>query len=208
MLLNTIGNLHLLTKSNKEEMKKLLLSATLAVLGLTLGNAQDNDTVTTETTFGIKAGYSTVALKVSVDGGGSATEDLSGFYFGGFAEINLSEKFDLQPELVYGTYSEDGESSGVLLVPILAKYKANDQFSLFAGPQFDYLTNEEDSEGLKRLGLGLALGAAFDITEQVILDARYSIGLTDRIDGGLDGFEEFDIETKFSYFQVGIGYRF
>ncbi|MBC2846812.1 porin family protein [Winogradskyella flava] len=191
-------------------MKKILLSAAIAVLGFTQINAQNDDTISSssETTFGIKAGYSSVALKVSADGAGSATEDLTGFYFGGFAEINLSEKFALQPELVFGNYSEDGESSGVLLLPILAKYKANEEFSLLAGPQFDYLTNEEDSEGLKRLGLGFTIGAAYDITENVILDARYSFGLSDRFDSDIDEFEDFDIEARFSYFQIGLGYRF
>lgn len=185
-----------------------LLSTIIAAIVFTNLGAQDEDAVNTNTNFGLKAGYSSLALKVSVSGGGSATEDLTGFYFGGFAEINFSEKFALQPELLFANYSEDGESSGVLLIPVLAKYKANEQFSLFAGPQFDYLTNEEDSEGLKRLGLGFAIGAAFDINENFILDARYSFGLTDRIDGNIDDFDGFDVEARFSYFQIGLGYRF
>lgn len=188
-----------------KNIKLTLIAVLFALIGV---NAQDEDVATTNTNFCVKAGYSSIALKVSVSGAGSATEDLTGFYFGGFAEINFSDKFALQPELVYANYSEDGESSGVLLIPILVKYKANEQFSLFAGPQFDYLTNEEDSEGLKRLGLGFAIGAAYDITESFILDVRYSFGMTDRIDGDIDEFDGFDVEARFSYFQVGLGYRF
>lgn len=93
-------------------------------------------------------------------------------------------------------------------MPVLFKYKANEKFSLLAGPQFDFLLNEEDAEGLKQLGVVIALGAAFDITENVIIDARYSFGLSNRIDGDLQDLEGVDLKVNFNYFQVGLGYRF
>ena len=114
----------------------------------------------------------------------------------------------IQPELNAGIYSEDGESTGILLVPILLKYNANEDFSILLGPQFDYFLNEEDSEGLKRLGFGLAVGAAYDIDENIVIDARYSFGLSDRIDDQLPGFEDFSVKAKFNYFQIGLGYKF
>ena len=195
-------------------MKKLFLFVAFTFLAFNGINAQEDLNTTKETTFGVKAGYGSVALRVSVDGN-SVTEDVSGFYIGAFVEFSISDKFGIQPELNYASYSDDGANSTILILPILAKYNANEQFSLFAGPQFDYLANEEDAQGLKRLGLGLALGAAYDITENFIIDVRYSFGLTDRID---DDFFEFsgldpqlaglDVETRFNYFQIGLGYRF
>ncbi len=193
--------------NNTLNMKKLSLSIAIAILTLTTANAQDDTNISSEPTFGIKAGYSSTVLKVSVDGN-SASEDISGFYFGFFGEFNMSEKIDLQPELNFASYSQDGESTGILLIPILVKYKANEKFGLLAGPQFDYLLNEEDSEGLKRIGLGIAIGASYDITENVIIDARYTFGLSDRLDGDLEGLEDFNVKAKFNYFQVGLGYRF
>lgn len=88
------------------------------------------------------------------------------------------------------------------------KYKANNEFSILAGPQFDYLLNEDDSEGLKPLGFGLAVGASYDITENVIIDARYSFGLSNRVEDNIEEFEGFDVTAKFNYFQIGLAYRF
>ena len=193
----------------KKRMKKIILSALTLFTVVFLTHAQDDDKASTTTTnFGIKAGYSTIAVKLKVDGGGAASDDVSGFYVGGFVEINVAEKFAIQPELVYASYSESGGSSGVLLVPILAKYKPEEKLEIFAGPQFDYFTNEEDAEGLKRLGLGLTLGAGYKVTDNITLDARYSFGLSDRIEDGIDELEGFDVEARFSYFQVGLGYTF
>lgn len=176
----------------------------LTIMGIA---AQDNSSPKSEAKFGIKAGYSSTTLRVSFEGN-SVSDNISGFYLGAFGEFYLSEKIDLQPELHYANYSQDGESSAVLLVPVLFKYKANEKFSLLAGPQLDYLLNEEDAEGLNQLGFGVALGAAFDITENVIIDARYSFGLSNRIGGDLAELEGMDITAKFNYFQVGLGYRF
>lgn len=188
-------------------MKKTILFAVLLSFVVGNLNAQDDNNTTNQPNFGMKGGYTSITLRVSADGN-SASDDVSGFYIGTFAEFNLSDKLDFQPELTYASYSEDGESTGVIFLPLLAKYKANEQFSLLAGPQLDYLVNEEDSEGLNRIGLGIAIGAAYDITEQVFIDARYSFGLSNRLDGDLPGLEEFDIKTKFNYFQIGLGYRF
>jgi len=192
-------------------MKKIFFLAVITVFTFNGINAQDNSSTKSETNFGVKAGYGSVALRVSVDGS-SVTEDVSGFYIGAFAEFSISEKFGIQPELNYASYSDDGANSAILIIPILAKYNANQQFSLFAGPQFDYLANEEDAQGLKRLGLGLALGAAYDITDNIFVDVRYSFGLTDRIDADFSELDPvltgFDLETRFNYFQIGLGYRF
>lgn len=189
-------------------MKKIFLSIAVALIAFINVNAQDDSSMaTSEPKFGIKAGYSSTILSVSVDGT-SASEDVSGFYIGAFGEFSLSEKINLQPELHFGNYSQDGESTGVLLVPVLFKYKANEKFGLLAGPQLDYLLNEEDSEGLKRLGLGIALGMSYDIDENVFIDARYAFGLSDRLDGDLEDFEDFNVKAKFNYFQIGLGYRF
>jgi len=184
-------------------MKKLLLFAVVAVFGLWNVNAQDDGV--SSSLFGVKAGFNQVSLRVSVQGV-SASESISGFYFGVFGEFEVSDKFDIQPELQYVSVSEDGESSGFLVIPVLAKYNASEQFSILAGPQLDYLLDKEDG-GLKKLGLGLAAGLAYSINENFLIDARYSFGLSNRSDN-LEGFEDFNIKTTFNYLQVGLGYKF
>ena len=184
-------------------MKKLLLFAVVAVFGLWNVNSQDDGV--SSSLFGAKAGFNSVSLRASAQGV-SASESVSGFYFGIFAEFEVSEKFDIQPELQYVSVSEDGESSGFLVIPVLAKYNASEQFSILAGPQLDYLLDKEDG-GLKKLGLGIAAGLAYSINENFLIDARYSFGLSNRTDN-LEGLEGFNIKTTFNYLQVGLGYKF
>lgn len=184
-------------------MKKMLLVVAIATFGFS-ANAQD-DEKTSSAKFGAKAGFNSTSLRVSFDGT-SASESVSGFYLGVFGEFVLSEKVDLQPELQYVSVSEDGENSGFLLVPVLAKFNVTEEFNVLAGPQFDYLLDDEDG-GLNRLGLGLAAGLAYNIDENFIIDARYSLGLSNRT-GDIEELEGFDIKTTFNYVQVGLGYRF
>ncbi|WP_369992855.1 outer membrane beta-barrel protein [Winogradskyella sp.] len=188
-------------------MKKIALSVIIAFVSVIAMNAQEETNTSQNQKFGLRAGYSSFIAKVKVDGA-SASGDASGFYIGTFAEFELSDKFNLQPEITFANYSEDGESSSVLLVPVLVEFKANNELGLYAGPQFDYLLNEEDSEGLKRLGVGLSIGASYDISEDVFIDTRYTFGLTDRLDGDVEEFEGFNVKAKINYFQVGLGYRF
>lgn len=181
--------------------------AAVAVLGFTTINAQeDTSSSSTDVTFGFKAGYNSFIARASADGN-SATANASGFYFGVFADIEVSEKFNIQPELQYVLVSEDGGSGDLLVVPILGKYKVSEEFSLLAGPQLDLILNE-DSEGIKKFGIGLALGLAYDIDEHFFLDIRYSFGLSDRLENAEEDFGTSDVNVKFNYFQAGVGYRF
>ncbi|PTM09940.1 MAG: OmpW family protein [Bacteroidetes bacterium] len=185
-------------------MKKLLLVTAIAVFGFS-ANAQDDEKVSTSK-FGAKAGFNSTSLRVSFDGT-SASESVSGFYLGVFGEFMVSEKFDIQPELQYVSVSEDGENSGFLLIPVLAKYNATEDLSILAGPQFDYLLDDEDG-GLNRLGFGIAAGLAYNIDENFVIDARYSLGLSNRTTDGIEELEGFDFKTTFNYVQIGLGYKF
>ncbi|MEY8847754.1 porin family protein [Psychroserpens sp. XS_ASV72] len=188
-------------------MKKLNYFLVLFLM-VSLGiHAQEDDVPSTTTDFGLKAGYTSLSLKVSVDGE-SASDNVSGFYVGAFAELHISETFSLQPELYYSTYYDSGENTSVLNVPIMAKYYVDERFAIFAGPQFDYLLEKEASEGIERFGIALAAGLAFDVTDQVLIDLRYAFGLTNRLDAELPGLEQFDVKTYFNYLHIGLGYRF
>jgi len=188
-------------------MKKIILSIAVIISAFTNIYAQEDNDTSSEPMFGIKAGYSSFIAKVKVDGV-SASDNISGFYIGAFAEFQMSDKINLQPELTFANYSQDGESSSVLLIPILLKFRASNELGLYAGPQLDYLINEEDSEGLKRLGFGLSIGLSYDISEEIFIDSRYTLGISDRLDGDLEGFEDFNVKAKINYFQIGLGYRF
>jgi len=127
-------------------MKKLLFTAAVAVLGFSNVNAQ-------EVTFGAKAG-----LNFATFGGDAEDADaLTSFHLGGVAEISFSEKFSVQPELLYSmqgasaedSYSEFGYSGSseyevnlsYISVPVMAKYYVAKGFSVEAGPQIGFLVS-------------------------------------------------------------------
>ncbi|MFC0604830.1 porin family protein [Winogradskyella pulchriflava] len=188
-------------------MKKIILSVIVAFCSIFTVNAQDENVITnTEVSYGVKAGYNSFVARASADGN-SVSVDESGFYFGIFADFAVSDKFNIQPELQYVVITGDGDNGNVLVVPILGKYAVSEKFNLLAGPQLDYVL-DDDAEGLKRLGVGLALGLAFDINENFIIDLRYSLGISNRLDIDDDDFGDQDVKVKFNYVQVGLGYRF
>ena len=186
-------------------MKKITLSAIVALFSIIVIKAQDDNSNTSkDVSYGIKAGYNSFVARASAEGN-SASVSESGFYFGFFADFEVSEKFNIQPELQYVIITGDGDNGNVLVVPVMGKYKASEELSILAGPQFDYIL-DDDTEGIKKFGLGLAVGAAYDISDQFLLDLRYSFGLSNRLeDNEVDGV---DVKLKFNFFQVGIGYRF
>jgi opacity protein-like surface antigen len=131
-------------------MKKILLSA--VVLLSTISFAQD-------VKFGAKVGLNISNLSGDVED----TKSLIGAHLGGFAEISISEKFAIQPELLFSiqgakseysesdidySYSEETKTKlNYLNVPLLAKYYVADKFALLAGPQFGILMSaKEDYE--------------------------------------------------------------
>ena len=193
-------------------MKKILIVA-IAILSLFNINAQEETTSgdKKETAFGVKAGYNSFIARASF-GGSSSSASVSGFYAGLFADITISEKFHVQPELFFAQASQNGDSGNMLILPIMGKYYITKKLNLQAGPQLDYIL-DDDSEGVKKLGIGLGAGLAYDINKNFLLEARYSFGLTNRLDD-VD-FSEidpilsgFDIKSKFNFLQIGVGYRF
>lgn len=142
-------------------MKKLLFSA--FVLATIFAHAQD-------TKFGVKAGVDFASVKVKVLGN-SATASKTGFFVGGFATLGISEKFAVQPELLYVAISD----SNFFSVPVLAKYTFAEKFSALVGPSFNYFSDAEED----KLKVNIDLGATYDITEEIDLNAKYTLGFGD-----------------------------
>lgn len=156
-------------------MKKLLFSA--FVLAATFAHAQ-------ATKFGVKAGVDFASVKVQVLGN-SATDSKTGFFVGGFATLGISEKFAVQPEVLYVAISD----SNFFSIPILAKYTFVEKFSALVGPGFNYFSDAEED----KLKVNIDLGATYDITEEIDVNAKYSLGFGDVAVNG---------------FFIGAGYKF
>lgn len=140
-------------------MKKLLLIAMVA-FGFA-ANAQ-------EVHFGAKGGLNLSSLDYKIqnpqDGKSTGLDSRFNFHLGLMAEIVISDKFSVQPELLYsrqgGVKDFSGEALGsafkfdntfaldYLSLPIMAKYYVAEGFSLEAGPQIGFLLSSKlKSEG-------------------------------------------------------------
>ncbi|MES2812079.1 MAG: porin family protein [Bacteroidota bacterium] len=184
-------------------MKKLLLTAA-AVFAFGFANAQ-------ETKFGVKAGINMSNFGGDLDGYDSKI----GLLVGGFAEIKLSDKFAVQPELLFsgvGAKVDDVSLNlNYLAIPVMAKYFATEKFSVEAGPQIGFLMSAKakldgESEDIKdsfnSTDLGLNLGAGYDFTENISAGLRYNLGLSNIIaDSG-------DFKGSNNAFSLAVAYKF
>ncbi|KFF14951.1 porin family protein [Flavobacterium hydatis] len=202
-------------------MKKIILTA-VAVFGFTFANAQ-------EVKFGVKGGINLSTLTGDVDDASSKV----GFQVGGFAEIKLSDKFFVQPELLYSAQGTKTEMSGgeyfeknnlklgYINVPVMAKYYVADKFSLEAGPQIGFLVSAKNDysfsvlglngsekidvkDNLKSIDFGVNFGAGYDFTENISAGVRYNLGLSNILENEAgDNFKQ-----KNSVFSLSVGYKF
>ena len=191
-------------------MKKLLLSIAILASGLTI-NAQ-------EIKFGAKAGLNISNFSGDVENNDARTS----FHIGAVAEIEISDKFSVQPELIYSAQGSTTSDLGVditaavdyLNVPVMAKYYVAEGFSLEAGPQIGFLMSAKmkaesggDSEeidvkdDLKSIDFGINFGAGYKLENGLNFSARYNLGLSNIA-------EESDSSVKNGVFQVSVGYSF
>ena len=170
-----------------------MLMAAFAVFGLFNVNAQSS--------FGLMAGYTNISAKIS-DQGSSISGDESGFYVGGVADFGISEKFHVQPEVLYANAND----ATFLYIPVLAKFMVSDKFGILAGPQAN-LSLEEKTKGINSLGIDLTFGANYKITQNFFLEARYGFEVTNRITNSGE-YEGSGVKGKVNTLQVGLGYLF
>ena len=150
-------------------MKKIILSVA-AMLTFGLANAQ-------EVEFGVKGGIN-IANIVSKD---DSADSKVGFHVGAFAEIKISDKFSIQPELLFSTqgataketvYVEGAFYNGevkfnlsYINVPVMAKFYVAKGFSLEAGPQIGFLTSAKGDVEVSQVGGGPVIKQTQDIKE-------------------------------------------
>ncbi len=206
-------------------MKKNIFTA-VAVFAFGFANAQ-------ETKFGVKTGLNIANLSGDVEGASS----LVGFQIGGFAEFKISDKFAVQPELMYsaqgGKQSYSESSSGYsysaeskiklsyLNVPVMAKYYAAPKFSLEFGPQIGFLLSAKQdwsesgtdgsysgSEDIKKDAESINFGLNFGAGYD--FTEKLSAGL--RYNLGLSNIAKTEsgdnTEIKNSVFSLSLGYKF
>ncbi len=166
-----------------------MLMAAFAAFGLANVNAQSQ--------FGVMAGYANISEKASYDGV-SASQAESGFFVGVVGDFTVSEKFHIQPEVLYANVSE----SNFLYIPVLVKYMVSEEFGILAGPQANLILEDMPS-GVNSLGVDLTFGGNYKITQNFFLEARYGFELTNRVNDSSLG-----VKGRFNTLHVGVGYMF
>ncbi|WP_100611490.1 porin family protein [Confluentibacter lentus] len=180
-------------------MKKLLLSAVIAIFAMSNVNAQ-------EVKFGAKAGVNFASLS------GDDADGLDGrtsFHVGALAEIGISEKFAVQPELLYSSQGASFEDNNLKMdyinLPILAKFLVAEGFSIEVGPQVGFLISadaegEDVKDAFKSTDFSGALGLGYKLESGLNFAARYNLGLGNIADG--------DGDIKNNVIQLSVGYFF
>jgi hypothetical protein len=193
-------------------MKKYV---TIGFMVLSIGIAKGQ-----EVKFGVKGGLNFMNISGNQ---GSGTGKV-GFHVGGLVEFKLSEKFAIQPELLYSTKGTKQNFYGIELktnlsyidLPIMAKFFVTKGLSLEAGPQIGYLVSESGVSSselavyqpgyYKKMDYGMNLGAGYVLESGLMFQMRYYIGLADI--SKIDPYSNIDTKDHNNGFQLSVGYQF
>lgn len=193
-------------------MRKTLLITILAVLSISSVNAQ-------EIRIGAKAG---VNLATFTGDSFTGFDTRVGFHIGGLVEIPLSEKFSVQPELLYSQKGSEFFNSETHLsyidIPIMAKYHIIRGLSVELGPVPSFLVKAEQtksgedidvSDYTKSFDFGIGGGVSYQLPMGVFFSLRFTKGLME-----ISEPEKYDPDSDYSFnvennvFQISAGYSF
>tara|TARA_B110000091_G_C13760728_1_gene452012 strand:+ start:788 stop:1348 length:561 start_codon:yes stop_codon:yes gene_type:complete len=140
--------------------------------------------------LGIKLGTNIASVNGS---NANNLDSRTGFVFGVAAEILFTEKFSIQPELLY---SAQGAQQGndyrydlnYVSVPIMAKYYIAKGFTVEAGPQFSFLLKDQlvpidtyngviENTDAENFDFGINAGLGYQFKSGIFFQTRYNLGL-------------------------------
>ncbi|MCU0404925.1 MAG: PorT family protein [Chitinophagaceae bacterium] len=203
-------------------MKKLFLITT-GVLALAMANAQ--------TKFGIKAGPNFANWAVKFEGEkDDEFKSRTGFHFGAVIDHAISEKFSIQPQVLFvskgaGIEHEDHTDKAVVNaidIPINFLYKApagSGKFFVGGGPNLGFNLSAEiksDEEGnekidigseegeLKGFDFGVNLLAGYELANGLFFSANYTPGIAN-LQNPPSGV---DLTARSNYFGISVGFFF
>lgn len=181
-------------------MKKIILS--IAIISFIAISAQTN---AQGIGVGIKGGANFANQSItSID-----TDMKTGFHGGAYVVLAFSDKWAIQPELLYsGQGSEWPDSKAdfnYMSIPVLLRYKPLSVLSIEAGPQFSTLLSakvggDDIKDDIKNSDFGLAVGATAHLPLGLNAGLRYVWGFTNVSDLPTDD------EVKNTMVQLFVGW--
>ena len=161
--------------------------------------------------FGIKGGVNFARFKLQPS---HNTDSRVGFHVGMLTHIHLSDRFALQPELMYSSQGADYDNDrqdkfNYVNIPVLVQFMFGEGFRLQTGPQVGFLASakfeNEDAEAdiddnFKRGDFSWSFGAGYLGRSGIGVDARYNLGISNISKTNPD------VENR--VWQVGLFYQF
>jgi len=139
-----------------------------------------------------------------------STNSKTGFHGGAYVILAFSEKWAIQPEVLYSSQGSelpnDLNDLTYLSIPVLLRWKPISLLSIEAGPQFSSLLSAVDDSGdsikedFKNSDFGLAVGATVHLPLGINGGVRYVWGFTDVSD------LQNDVTVKNTMVQVYVGW--
>lgn len=179
-------------------MKRIVLVVVAVMFGIS-SQAQGID-------LGIKVGANFANITDA-----SNFDSKTGFVAGAFLGLKFSEKFAIQPELLYsqqGAKLDGGDFDlSYVNIPIMFKYYLVQGLNIQAGPQFGFVVDDKISGVFGDIGDNIetndfdttgVVGLGYDFPLGIRVDARYNFGLTEVADNG----------GKNSVISLAVGYSF
>jgi len=164
---------------------------------------------------GLKFGLNLANTTVSAEGLTTSPSFRPTIHAGGYLTAMLSEKFGIQPEVLYsGMGYKQGEAvfkANYITLPVLVRYNFTNIFSIHAGPQIGFLMSakadygqgdEEDlKDSVKGTDIGIAAGLGVDLPMGLNFGFRFVKGMTNINE------ESDDYKYKNYALQFSVGYK-
>lgn len=185
-------------------MKKCSIFTILFCFLFAFASAQDFS-------FGLKGGINVASIGGGTYVGFGGLGSKVSFHFGGTAEVPISEKFAVQPELLYSSQGTKWNFVGgsnlkldYVNLPILGKYYIIKGLSAEAGPVVGFLLSTNGvKEDYNSLDIAFAIGASYKLNESIFFSLRYNKGITD-----INKNEAITVSNQNNVFQISAGYSF
>jgi hypothetical protein len=136
------------------------------------------------------------------------TSSVTSYHAGVYANIKLSEKFGVTPEVLWSSQGADLNNvkleTNYITVPVMLRWRIINLISLEAGPQFNILTSAESggmdvTDDLSTTSFCAAFGGLVHLPLGFNAGVRYVMGLSDLSDNGMG-------ELMDRTFQVYVGW--
>lgn len=184
-------------------MKRNLITAFLCMAAFVMQAQSTKIGIKVGTNYANQTGVNVTVGKDNYN----SSEAITGYHLGLTAEVKFL-KLALQPELIYSTQgatyknavSEFKNELGYLSLPVLVKVYVIPGLSVDLGPQASVLLSEKnkfDYKNSNTFDFSALIGASYNITSKLFVQARYGLGLTDMSK---------DAKVKNSTAQLSVGY--